>query len=83
MKKFVKTIKVDTLVGGRIIPVNPSEIGKKMWTRHSGMAADGTQVNSLHTHVIGESTLVRDNNGKVSSYLTNELQVLGQQIQPK
>lgn len=67
-----------TLDDGTVAHVNTKKLSG--WTKYSGTANDGTPVNSLSAKQIGRSTIIKNNQGKVFSCSTNELQVLTSQM---
>lgn len=66
---------VNVMVNGQTVPVYPN--GIKSMTRISGETADGTKVNSLHVHQIGDTTFISQGTGKPAiPYKTADLAVM-------
>ena len=67
-----------TLDDGTKVQLNAKSISG--WKKYSGTASDGTEVHSLYAKQIGQSTVIKDNQGSTFTCLTNELEVLATQM---
>lgn len=74
MTKRIRARLTTISIAGATARINASQLGT--WTPHHGKTIGGVKVQSLASTVVGDSTLIKRDNDSVTSFKTNELEVM-------